>query len=540
VPLEAPVEAETPPGPSVIALCPPPGLPAGEWNAEAGRRHEAHYLARAIRQAVDGAPAPGGDRQALAYGHFALLFRALTDVDIYEAALDAFDVPYRVIGGKHFYRREQIVETLALLQAVDDPLNEAAVVAALRSSYFGLSDEELFRYREQGGAWNYLLPGTQPGPVGEAMAMLASWHARRNRVPPQVLLRQVFEATGAPQAFLLKPAGPQRVANLEKLLNQLRGLAAATGNFGALVRHLSAIQEAEMPEEESSVVEPGDDFVRIMSMHKAKGLQFDAVVLPDLGRRFQEARGVGALLFNRLDGRVGLRIAQGLQSEGYEQLAAEERGNQSAELRRLLYVACTRARRLLILPLHWMRKGRGDCFQKMLADSGRFAAADDVPFGREREGVLYLDTTGWAAEMDVALRPYGRPEQPEEDVEALLQQREQWSESHRLLVRRASAAEPFVLPSAMEIGFEPSHLAEEAARGPGGKDFGSLFHNLMAVVPLEDAPGEQVRTLVVNMAGIEADALGMDGAAAKEAAELALAALENPEFRSLLGGARAV
>lgn len=548
--------------PAVIALYPPRNLTTGDWKAPDARLHEAQFVAKTIRKAVDGELPLGVG--PVSYRDFALLFRALSDVDIYEDALDVHDVPYRVIGGKRFYKREQIVETLAVLQAVDDPLNEAAILGALRSSFFGISDEELLRYHERGGQWNYLLTEQQEGPVGEGMRTLAAWHQRRNRVPPQALLREVFDATKAPQAFLLKPAGPQRAANLEKLSSQLRALGAATGNFGAVVRHLTAVQEAELPEEESSVLEPGDDFVRILSMHKAKGLQFPVVVLPDLAREFQDR--TGPLLFNRRDGRVGLELLRGIRSEDYEQLAAEEFGNQRAEERRLLYVACTRAEKLLVVPLFWLQKGKKESFQELLDESGRLAQPDDVRPGEERGGVRYLDAAGWLPGMDFSRRPRRRAQDATEEAAALLEERRRWQESHAGLVCRASSAEPVVLPSAMEVGFEMRGLSEEAAHGTGGKDFGSLFHNLMAQIPLEHALDEEMSTLVRNLAAIEAGELpagppdgrrtdvaaGIEAAgaplsdamsartAASEAAELALAALKNADFVALREGADVV
>ncbi|MHC4479521.1 MAG: UvrD-helicase domain-containing protein [Planctomycetota bacterium] len=539
VPLEPPVGAEgqRARGPCVVALCAPPELPAGEWLAPVARRHEAHFLAHFIRSAVEGTLLPGDGE--FAWGDFALLFRALTDVDIYEQALARCGIPYRVVGGKHFYRREQVVETLSVLRAVDDPLNEAAVVGALRSTFFGVSDEELFRYRERGGQWNYLVAGGGNGPAAEAIRLLARWHERRNSVPPQVLLREIFEATRAPQAFLMKPAGPQRVANLEKLTSQLRSLGAAAGNFGAVVRHLSALHEAEMPEEESSVVEPGDDFVRLMSMHKAKGLEFGVVVLPDLSRELNTRRHVGRLLFNRLDGRIALALARGIRSDDYEDLAAREAGNERAELRRLFYVACTRARRMLALSLYWSRDARGETFQDVLVGSGRFAAPDEVPFGQEQEGVYYLDAPEWADQVDMSVGPHRPPAEEDEDVELLMGEREQWLESHRRLAREVSAAEPFVLPSAMEAGIEFSHVFEESPAGVGGRDFGSLFHGLMMAVPL-GAARDVSADLVRNLARVQAGHFGADDAVAQEAAELALRALANGEFRALLDGADSV
>jgi ATP-dependent helicase/nuclease subunit A len=530
--------------PCVLVLPPAPGLPAAEWSAAESRRREAEAIARTIRAAVSGDLRLAGGPYV--FGDFALLFRALSDVDLYEDALEASGVPFRVVGGKHFYRREQVVETLTLLQAVDDPLNEVAVVGALRSSFFAFSDEDLFRYREAGGLWNYLLPGLRPAPVGAGLDLLADWHRSRNAVPPHELLRRIFHATRAQQAFLAKPAGPQRAANLDKLLNHLRALYAAAGNFGAVVRHLSVVSEAEMPEEESNVVEPGDDFVRLMSMHKAKGLEFGAVVLPDLAREFMLAGKVAPLLIRRAGRGVALRAGAGVQSANYERLKLWEMGNQAAELGRLLYVACTRARRLLVLPLYWSLKGNGDSFQALLAESGHLAPPGGVPFGAQQGPVLYLDpsaevlrtgpgrSSGAGAGGPVPGRPAAEREEP---VEELLRGRREWLAMHDSLARHASAAEPFVLPSRLESGGEPTALTEEAGRGWSGRDLGSLFHNLMASLPVREPAEAGDERLVRNLAAVEAETVGLDDAAAAEAAELALRALANAEFRALVGRA---
>jgi ATP-dependent helicase/nuclease subunit A len=536
VPLAPGREEEVPPGPCVVAVCPPRGLAVEGWNALQARRHEAGFLACAVRDAVEGDGLPGW-RGRLRYADFAFLFRALGDVDVYQDALDRQGVPSRLVGSRHFYRREQVAETLALLRAIDDPLDEAAVVGALRSSFFGASDEDLLRYRQGGGLWNYLHGDAQRCPVGEAMSLLAGWHRRRNRMPPHVLLREVFDVTKAPQAFRVKPAGPQRAANLDKMLNDLRALGAATGTFGALVRHLRAVQEEELPEEESVLLEPGDDYVQMLSIHKAKGLEFGAVVLPDLFREFGRRDRVPPLLFNRQDGRVGLKVGRGIQSGSYEALAVEERGNELAELHRLLYVAWTRARRLLVLPLYWAASRGASSFQGVIEETGLFAAPDAVPYGGELGGVFYLDTGKMAGRVDVAARPSRLPVEPQEEVPALVAQRQAWQESHRRLAASASSAEPCVLPSSLEEGFQPAWLADESPAGPGGRSFGALFHALMRAVPLDAAPRDETERLVRNLATVEADGLGLGADESAEAARLALRALANAEFRSLLSGA---
>ncbi len=531
VPLEPPIGAPPAGGPTVMALCPPPKLETEGWKIGEARRFEAHFIARAIREALAGR-LPAGP-EPLTYRSFALLLRALTDVTTYEDALERYDIPYRVVGGKHFYQREQVAETLTLLRAVDDPLDEAAVVGALRSTFFGFSDEELFRYRQDGGAWNYLRATERPGPVGQAMALLERWHRRRNRVPAAVLLHEIFDRTKAPEAFLLKPAGEQRVANLEKLAGQLRALGAAAGNFGAVVRHLGAIREAELPEEESSAMEPGEQYVRIMSMHKAKGLQFEAVVLADLARQFAGEHQVGPVVHERRAGLVGLRVDGGISSEGFERLQEREFANQRAEERRLLYVACTRARRLLVLPLHWHEQRR-DCFQNLLDGTGLIAGAGQEPPGEERDGVHYPDTGAWAGAVRVAPEPHAAAEATEEAAGELLARRERWLAEHARLAARASAGERFVLPSAMEAEPAPRHLAAEGAPEHGGRQFGSLFHEVIAGLPVDAPPDEE---LARGLARLAADAFGLDEEAAREAAGLAATALAAPEFRALVDGA---
>ncbi|MFW6188849.1 MAG: UvrD-helicase domain-containing protein [Planctomycetota bacterium] len=517
----------------VAALCPPPAVREKELNSGPARQYEAHFIAHAVRGLVEGGVAVPGVVDPLDYGDFAILLRSLTDCDTYSDALDRYGVPYRVIGGKHFYRREQAAETVAVLRAVDDPLDEDAVVAALRSSFFGFSDEDLLEYRAEGGRWNYLRAERPAGPLGEAMGRLAEWHGRRNGVAPHVLLREILDRTRAREAFLMKPAGEQRVANLEKIVDQVRSLGGAVRTFGGVVRHLSDMQERELPEEESSAMEPGDRFVRIMSMHKAKGLEFEAVILPDLARQFRNK--VDRLLYDRLDRQVAVRLTKGIQSPGYERLREREQGNQEAELSRLLYVACTRAKRLLMLSLNWWSdRGRGS-FQRLLRGTGLLAGPQGVPYGDARHGVYYPDTRPWAEAIDPAPRPSRVPEGGPAETERLLRERERWLESHRRAVARACAGRHFVLPSEMEGTFRQQPGGrEQPAEEAGGRELGALFHQLMASLPLPPADPEPSKDHVSELAHYHAGELEMDPEEAERAADLARSALGCRQFRGLL------
>jgi len=503
----APARGKWPPGkgaPGILALCPPPGVAALMETALEARRYEARCLALCINALVRGEVA-GFRTTPLRYREIACLFSALTDVSIYEEAFEEYAIPYRVVGGHHFYMTQEVGETLALLRAVDDPLDEIAVVAALRSSYFAVSDEELFAFREQGGRWNYLLSPRIDGPAGEAVQLLAEWHQRRNQSPPHVLLGQILDHTKALEAYLLKPNGEQRAANVEKLLSQLRMLwGASHGSFRSIVAHLASLHERAAEEEESSVVEPEDDFVRIMTIHKSKGLQFGAVVLPDLARGFRGKDSVEPLLIDRATRHLEVRPAGKITSEGYDELAQTESDNLRAERARQLYVACTRAERCLVLPLYWRKNGgkKEDCLLAFLEQTGRLAPAGEVPYGLEKDNVFYVDTRQWQEELSASEhQAAGTKKVTEKACEELLRDREKWQEQRKELIARATAAPPLVWPSAQEGDIVPSPRAEESPFAFEGKGFGSLFHHVMHAMPLRpEERGGDFERLVHDLA----------------------------------------
>jgi len=513
----------------VVVAAPPPGMDRSGWKAHDARREEARCLAALVNALVGGSIELPGHGRGFRHRDFAFLFRSMTDVAIYEDAFDAAGLPYRVLGGRHFYSRGPVVETLQLLRAVDDPLDEAAVVGALRSSFFGFSDEDLFEHRIACGEWNYLVIERGDSELGQAMAMLARWHRRRNAVAPHVLLREMFDETKALQTFLLKPDGRQRMASVGKLMTQLRQLGATAKTFGSMVGYLRGLQESRVAEEEASSVEPGDDFMLLLSMHKSKGLEFPVVVLPDLGRRLNRGTGVASLLVNRRTRRVGLRLKRGVESLGFPEMARAEEGNAKAELARLLYVACTRAQRLLVLPLHWAGD-RAGVFQAMLTDTGLFPPPDEALAGRVRDGIYHVDTSALAP-------PDASPDRAHEgamSADDLLKRRTDWSELHRGLAVRASGCEVLLAPSA--TGERGGDLAP-ALGGPGvgGKGVGAAFHRVMQMMRLDGAPDE-----AAQQAAMATAELGMDADVAEEVADLAAAAARDDRLRGLLEGAGSV
>jgi len=523
-------------GPGIIAVCPCEEVAGQLSDAAAARALEARHLAGVVRRLVEGSLPEGLGRQALrrglCYGSFACLLRALTDVDVYEEGFERLGIPYRVLGGRGYYRRQEIGETLALLRAVDDPLNQVSVVAALRSSYFGVSDEELLRYRESGGLWDYLSTGVLDGPAGEAMHLLRNWHRRRKQLAPQALLRGILDRTKAIEAFMLKPAGHQRAANVHKLLGQLRSLwEAGAGTFRSAVDYLADLHEREQAEEESSMLEPGDDFISIMSIHKAKGLEFDIVCLPDLARTFKGAGSVGPLVLDRIGRQAAVRVGRNARSCRYDELAEREQASVLEEQKRLLYVAATHARLLLVLPLHWHRQDRRPAHSmlELLVGTDRFEGPDGVPFGLQRNGVFYWDTRGQPSGAEPAT-PAPAPEASDgPGLDDMLAQRRRWHAEHARLAVRTAAGLRVVVPSALET--TPAPPDEQDVGTPGGREFGSLFHEIMRRMPLPvSGPGDGLERPATALASMEAAAAGLDDDSAGQAAGLVISLMGNAEW----------
>jgi len=350
-------------GPGLVFLLPPGG--AQEWeNVDEARAAEARAVAAFLAHLRDSGAVRSWEKgtdtwRPVTLGDVAVLFRKTLALPDYEEALSAYDVDYRVAGGKRFYTRRAVTELAAVLEAVDDPHNLVAVVGALRSPFLGVSDESILLHRERAGSLNYLAPGTGTPEVERAFALLRKLHCSRNELTVVDLIRRVFEETGILELYLMKPDGEQRHANLEKLAE----LAVALGkteplSLGGFVRWLRGVSELTPEEAESPLSEEGGDFVRLLTIHKAKGLEFPVTVLADLsgGDRNREAMVVDRER-KRLEFRIGGNES-GLETDGYAELSDLEKERRGAELLRLLYVGMTRARDLLVVPW-FVKEGRG-------------------------------------------------------------------------------------------------------------------------------------------------------------------------------------
>jgi len=300
----------------------------------------------------------------------AILLSRMTHSLEYERQLQKHNVPYYVVAGTGFFKQQEVFDILNALRVIDSPLDDVALFGVLRSSMVGLDDNALMHIAEslQGGP--YLtklaspartdladrLTGDQFDALQFAIDLLQHLAGRKNVVAIDVLLDQLLAETGY-LAVLASQFGAKRlVGNIRQLIDRA---AAAEGDGMSLRDFITTTDELILSEsryEQAVVAGESDNVVRLMTIHKAKGLEFGVVVMPDLnaGRR----GFVGSLLHRGKDWGWTLNVKPDPDEAGASEDTAPlsfrlaklaENDDLANEDIRKLYVAITRHRDHLVL-----------------------------------------------------------------------------------------------------------------------------------------------------------------------------------------------
>jgi ATP-dependent helicase/nuclease subunit A len=298
----------------------------------------------------------GSRRRGARPRDIAVLLPVLSYANILEEALREADVPYVLEGGKFYYERSEVSSAITVLGAVANPGDRVALYGALRSIFFGLSDEDLLRARIDGVPLDY----RQDPPAGSKLeapfALLRKLSDDRNLRPASETLELLLAGTGAREVLASRPGGVQSISNLAKLARTLRARQSSR-TFSEVMELVTAMDELGREESESRVMEERSDAVRISSIHRAKGLDFPIVIVAGLGLK-RSTRSADFLADRHERRCYALRLERTvLQSPGWKDLEKWESEREAAEQVRLLYVALTRARDHLVVSTHVRWRG---------------------------------------------------------------------------------------------------------------------------------------------------------------------------------------
>ena len=491
-----------------------------------------HHIIRSPWQVLDqGADNDAGEiYRPATYADICILMPRRTGLRQLEPALEDADIPYRLESASLVFETQEIRDLMNCFKAIDDPSDQVATVAALRSPAFGCSDVDLFLHHENGGSFNYRAKRTahgelvEPqGPVGEALDVLENYHRRRVEDSPGALIDRFIRERLLMEAAVSHPRMREQWRRYRFMVEQARQFSEAAEPGRNSLRTFLVWLQNQMDEDarvtEMPVPEEDEEAVRVMTVHGAKGLEFPVVIL--IGINSASRNTVGPVLFDRNERRVEVGVGSQenrIATPGYERMAEREKLMQEAENVRLMYVAATRARDHLVLSLR--RTTRGG--QRTVAGiiSGYMK---DNPELWEAASVEQPESSSAEGAPAVAV-----------SLDHSLEGRQQWLERRETLLEdmgRPSFVAATVLDYKGADGKPEPDDAEPWRRGRAGTLIGRALHVVLQSADLETGSDVDVWARAQSIAEGIPDS-------EREVALLARRAIESPAVRRAVGSGR--
>ncbi len=322
----------------------------------------------------------GSIRDKIEQGELAIgiLFFAYTHIKTFETLFREAALPFIVNKGRGFYRSEEVMEMVQLLQVLVDQSRGISLLAALRGPLFGLTDPEVFDFFTDERPFFERFPGSSSPYLRSVGEQLNRWRKLAAHVTIPELIRIVVRDRGMMAALSAHPNRIQRMANLEKLIEIARRFEAeGSGTLSDFVSYCTRMAEEADEEGEALVEVPQGVPIHLMTIHSAKGLEFPMVIIPELDRslpigpkpgkpvRLYPTKSSGEEAWNEREGILPLfGVEYPLTDFGKALsplailLKRRDMLEEVAENRRVFYVGCTRAMHHLILTGH-MEVGKG-------------------------------------------------------------------------------------------------------------------------------------------------------------------------------------
>ena len=329
---------------------------------------EARLVGMQIQQMVGSFPVWDAKRSAyrpMAYRDIVILLRTVSGwAETFGEVLGDMGIPCFTGSQKGYFSAVEVRTVLAYLEVLDNPVQDIPLAAVMRSPIGGFSDEALAKLRSASEERRFYDCCTAYRDNGEDAALrlaldtffrqMEYFREKAAYTPIHLLLWEILDVTGYGAYAAALPAGRQRKANLDMLVE--KAIAYEATSYRGLyhfIRYIESLKRYEVDYGEASLGTESDDTVRIMSIHKSKGLEFPVVFVSGLGKQFNETELRGRLALHSSFG-IGcdyvdttLRLRQpSLLKKVIQKTSALE--NLGEELR-ILYVAMTRAKEKLIL-----------------------------------------------------------------------------------------------------------------------------------------------------------------------------------------------
>ena len=497
----------------------------------------------------------------------------------YVRGLETRGIPHVLVGGRTLHDREEVAALRNALTAIEWPDDELSVFATLKGPLFAVADDAMLAWKASLGKLHPLRPLDEAAvaalseplrEVGDALAVLKELHRGRNRRPVADTVGRLLEATRAHAGFANWNAGDQVLANVLRVAELGRRFEAQrqATSFRAFVEHLADAAERG-GSSQAPVIEEGTEGVRLMTVHKAKGLEFPVVVLCDMTaseiprKPTRHVDPATHTWYGPIAGCVPVELLEA---------APEVLQRDREEAHRLLYVAATRARDVLVVPgvgdgeqEGWVQVLNPAIYPKRAARGASMEAPGCPPFGDDtvadrpddrkarrttatvRPGLHRASTDNPVVWWDPTVVPVsGRPKHglrshwllaPDPDTGRATRSVE---DHHAWLTARTARLAQGGKPTLRVLGtrekaetprpdggpVELQHTTVARDGRPSGTRFGALVHQSIATVPLDgDAAA------VASAVAVQARVVGASDEEIAAAGAAVVAALAHPLFR---------
>jgi len=508
--------------------------------------NEGVAIVKAILRLTDGS-ATNRKGEPLGFGDIAVLLTTYSHLTVYEDALRRHSIPYAVEGGRGYYRQREIWDIISYLKLLWFPQDDYSLAAVLRSPFCLLSDETLLLLaREDRLDGTKLFDGDPPAGIPEEEAgrfasfkdLFLRHRGLLDRLGTAEIIEELLEETGYEAVLLSRAGGDQSTANVRKLIEMARDYESSGVNSGLqFVLDAAGRMLARETDRESQAklgVAAGG-CVRVLTIHKSKGLQFPAVVIPQL--KYSGKQPNGPILYDRHAG-LGVRsidpeTGETCPSPGWNRAAASINQQAEAEHLRLLYVAMTRAEEHIVLigSEEKPRKQYVNPWQERLAaaleEAGLEQGAISLINGSQLEQIARRAQAPADLHPEIAAaKPVAVPESAADAVAGEIVDRALIPTGHKPCVFTCNVHRILKLLAA-DIGF-----AESAGEAPGEEERDYADEAVAGIAPAKPVEtGRAVHLLLeqINLTSPPAEdeiagrlrSLGIDGETAEAAHNLA-------------------
>lgn len=410
-----------------------------ETDAQEKQRQEAELVGARIRNLVGSFPVWDKELEGYRparYGDIVILLRTVSGwAETFGEVLGDMGIPCFTGSQKGYFSAAEVRVVLAYLQILDNPVQDIPLAAVLRSAIGGFDDEELAVIRTSSGQ-KYFYDCVQEYRAGgedehlrtklEAFfGVFERLRAKCSHTPMHLLLWEILDVTGYGAYAASLPGGAQRSANLDMLAE--KAIAYEATSYRGLyhfVRYIENLKKYEVDYGEASLASEAEQTVRIMSIHKSKGLEFPIVFVSGLGKQFNESDirskmvmhpqiGIGC---DYVDTVRRTRQANLLKKVIQQRTAAENLGEEL----RVLYVAMTRAKEKLILTGSVPDISKQTEKWERIGEEGK-----ELPYAYLQSASTYLDWLVPSVSKSTLFELLMRPAENVEQEEALAKSRDE-------------------------------------------------------------------------------------------------------------------